>query len=130
MEEGILTAEKTDEMIVNAVKELIQGRGYENVKANAEGYETPARLTTGDKFFIPDITAISRSGAKNYFEIAIKQEDIKTIASKWRLLSELAKRKNGKFILVVPYGNLRFVNDILKRFYEIEATIAKVGFKA
>ena len=129
MEDGILTTEKSEELILNVLKELINGRGFENVKANADGYDTPSKLTSNGKTFIPDITA-SRNGAKNYFEVALKTDNINAVASKWRLLSELAKIKQGKFVLVVPYGNLRFVNDVLKRFYEIEAKVVKVGFKA
>lgn len=100
-------------------------KGFRNIKANTEGFETPRSFTKKDseeEEIIPDITATS-FGSKYYFEIVTKptQNKIKqNLISKWKLLSLLAERKGGKLYLFAPHGNKSFTQNIMSK-YKIKA---------
>lgn len=106
-------ADVYDEKIEQAVESL-QKQGYENIKADLENYELPAKLIRQEDNteFVPDITA-TLNNRKGYFEIAKKTEDQRELVSKWRLLSVLANMKNGSFQIFVPHGHMRFTEQIL-----------------
>ncbi len=46
MENGILTdaQQKDAELIKTLLEKIVNKKGFDNVKANAEGYETPAKI--------------------------------------------------------------------------------------
>lgn len=93
------------------------GRGYSNIKANIEDYDTPTSYTSPSKNleFIPDITCTKQS-KKFYFEIVERTEDIAIKASKWQLLSTLADMKGGKLILFAPRGLKTFTERLIKKY--------------
>ena len=126
MEEGILTMEKDAAVIQEAIESYVAPRGYKNIRANVENFETPSRLSRGKKeeAFIPDITGIL-NGRKSYFELALKTEKIRQVVTKWKLLSKIAAFKRGKFVLLVPSGHFAFTNRLLKK-YPIEAKVVKL----
>jgi len=90
-------------------------RGFSNIKANCEEYETPAQFNRQDEedAFIPDITGL-KTGGKSYIEIATKTENVSRKVSKWKLLSLLAARKGGKLFLLTPRGHKRFAEEVVK----------------
>ncbi len=98
-------------------------KGFEKIKANTEGYETPKSFTrqTGteeESAVTPDVTAINH-GAKCYFEIAVKPNDRslrRRLVSKWKLLSFLAERKGGQLYLFAPHGNKSFTQGIIEQY--------------
>jgi len=101
-------------------------KGFRNIKANTEGFETPRSFMKKDgeeeDAVIPDITATS-FGSKYYFEIVTKptQNKVKQkLISKWKLLSFLAERKGGKLYLFAPHGNKSFTQNIMDK-YKIKA---------
>lgn len=102
-------------------------KGFRNIKANIEGFETPRSFMKKNaeeeaNAVIPDITATS-FGSKYYFEIVTKptQNKIKqNLISKWKLLSLLAERKGGKLYLFAPHGNKSFTQKIMEK-YKIKA---------
>lgn len=102
-------------------------KGFRNIKANTEGFETPRSFMKKnaeeeDDAVIPDITATS-FGSKYYFEIVTKpkKNQIKqNLISKWKLLSLLAERKGGKLYLFAPHGNKSFTQNIMDK-YNIKA---------
>lgn len=124
--QGELTDTKQESTIRKALNNIPTLRRFEKVRANIDGFETPARLTQrdNDNSYIPDITAV-KNGRKSYFEIAIKSARRKHIIRKWRLLSELARIKKGKFYLLVPRGNYAFVQRTLSQ-HPIEAEVVKI----
>ena len=113
-------------------------KGFKNIKANAEGYETPKsfnrQVEEGEDLITPDATATS-FGSKSYFEIAVKPNDRglrQRLISKWKLLSFLAQRKGGQLYLFAPHGNKSFTQDIMRR-YGIKArfiSLSKVALPA
>lgn len=126
MEEGILTTEKDAALIRDAIEGYVSPRGFKDIRANIENFETPARLSREEKdnAFIPDITGVL-NGRKSYFEVALKTEKIRQVVTKWKLLSTIARFKRGKFILLVPSGHYAFTNRLLKK-YPIEAKVVKI----
>ncbi len=114
------------EMIHTAIHYL-ENKGYEQIRADLDDYEKPARLTRQgtDEGYVPDITA-RKNGGKFYFDVvtANKDEHLHTVG-KWRLLSTLAEHRNGKLMLFVPYGKMNFTNRILQD-NNIEAEVMKI----
>lgn len=108
---------------VNYVKNL----SFEDIKARYEDFDEPATLKMkgSDVEFTPDITA-TKNGAKYYFEIADRTEDQSHVISKWQLLSTLATMKGGDFKIFVPYGSMKYTNDILKS-KDIQAEVVKLS---
>ena len=129
MENGILTEgqQKDPELIQALLDKIVNKKGFENVKANAEGYETPAKIRRSkesEEYFIPDVTG-EVNGRKSYFELGMKSSDERDLVTKWRLLSSLAQFKHGKLYLAVPRGHMAFTNRILAD-YPIQAEVVKI----
>ena len=129
MENGLLTEaqQKDTDLIEKLLEKIVNKKGFESVKANAEGYETPAMIHFRDdneKFYIPDVTGVV-NGRKSYFELAMKTSDERDLVTKWRLLSDLATLKHGKLYLAVPRGHMAFTNRILND-YPITAEVVKI----
>lgn len=117
------------EKIISRITNWIAKRGFENIKANVEGFETPTSfsVSSDEELVTPDITAVSY-GSKSYFEIATKKDkrkDVQKLVSKWKLLSTLAKHKGGQLYLFAPRGHKQFTQDIIKD-YAIEANFLSI----
>lgn len=129
MEQGILTEVKESALIRQMVEEVVTPKGYNDIKANIEDYETPARLSRRkddeEEAFIPDATGVL-NGRKSYFELALKTDSIRQVVTKWQLMSNVASFKRGKLFLVVPRGHFAFASRLLNQ-YPIEAEIIKMA---
>ncbi len=102
--------------------ELLQKKGYKDIKADLPDFDQPTRFTekTSEKTFAPDMTAETLMG-KDYFKIVEgDKENTQEVVSKWKLFSNLAKLKNGKFFLLVPYGKKKYTTELVKE-YNIDA---------
>ncbi len=104
------------------VIEWVNNRGFLNVKANVENFETPTSYSSSNNIeFIPDITGV-KSDKKFYFEIVERTTDVSIKTSKWKLLSTLAALKGGKLILFIPRGLKSFTERLVKK-YDINAQL-------
>ncbi len=92
----------------------IENLGYENIKADIEGYDTPkAYHKKGSDFIItPDIVA-EKSGRKHYFEVSLKSEKPNLLKSKWRFLEVLTRMKDNRFKIITYRGHYKFTQDML-----------------
>ncbi len=130
MEEGILTVhqEKDSDMIRQVVEEVVSPRGYKDIRANLEDYESPSKLMRrqGDEeeFFIPDATGVI-NGRKSYFELALKTDKVRQVVTKWKLLANMAAFKRGKLFLIAPRGHYAFASRLLNK-YAIQAEIVRL----
>jgi hypothetical protein len=128
MEQGILTEAKEAGLIRQMVEEVISPKGYNDVKANVDDFETPAKLTRRkdgeEEYFIPDATGVL-NGRKSYFELAVKTDAVRQVVTKWQLMSSVANFKRGKLFLVVPRGHYAFASRLLGQ-YPIEAELVKM----
>ena len=92
----------------------IENLGYENIKADIEGYDTPkAYHKKGSDFIItPDIVA-EKAGRKHYFEVSLKSEKPNLLKSKWRFLEVLTRMKDNRFKIITYRGHYKFTQDML-----------------
>lgn len=107
--------------------DYVENLGFENIRARYEGYEEPAglKMQGEDKSFTPDITAM-KNGGKYYFEIADRNEDPVEVVGKWKLMSTLAEMKDGDFRIFVPYGSMKYTNEIITK-KNIKAEVIKLS---
>ncbi|MBX2842368.1 MAG: hypothetical protein KTR26_11400 [Flammeovirgaceae bacterium] len=105
----------------------IKKTGFDEIKADFEGMELPAKLVnrSTEQVFIPDATAKNRNGIKAYFEISCKVTDTEPLVSKWKLIDTLAKMKEGIFKIFVPSGTMRFTQELITQ-HNINATLVKI----
>lgn len=93
----------------------LENLGYENIKADIDGYETPTSFVKkgSDITITPDIVA-EKANRKHYFDIALKSEAPKLLKSKWRFLEVLSRMKNHRFKLITKRGHYKFANEMLQ----------------
>jgi len=105
--------EKYSEILNDSVTYLEQ-RGYEDIKADMEGYDTPKSYNKkgSDVSITPDIVAI-KEGRKHYFDISLKSEKPKLLKSKWLFLNTLSTLKSHRFRLITTRGHYKFTNEML-----------------
>lgn len=107
--------------------ELLQSKGYKEIKADLPDFEHPTRFTekNSDKTFAPDLTGETLMG-KDYFKIVEgDKENRQDVVSKWKLFSNIAKLKNGRFFLLVPYGKKKYATELVKE-HNIDAQMLKL----
>lgn len=110
----IYTDKKKYSDILNESVSYLAQRGYENIKADTEGYETPKSFNKmGSNISItPDIVA-EKEGRKHYFELSLKSDKPKLLKSKWLFLNTLSALKSHKFRLITTKGHYKFTNEML-----------------
>jgi len=108
-----LDKEKYSDILSDSVTYLEQ-RGYEDIKADIEGYETPKSYNKkgSDISITPDITAI-KEGRKHYFDISLKSAKPRLLKSKWLFLNTLSTLKSHRFRLITTRGHYKFTNEML-----------------
>ncbi|MBO3115797.1 hypothetical protein J4050_03515 [Winogradskyella sp. DF17] len=106
--------DKYKDILENSVTYLEQ-LGFENIKADTEGYETPKSfIKKGSEVTItPDIVA-EKNGTKHYFDISLKSEKPNLLKSKWLFLNTLSAVKSRHFRLITTKGHFKFTNEMLE----------------
>ncbi len=108
--------------------QLLESKGYKNIKADLPDFEQPTKFIEkeSEQAYAPDLTGQTLLG-KDYFEIVdSKDKDENNVISRWKLFSNIARIKNGKFFLLVTHGYNAYVQKILKN-YDIEANVLKLA---
>ncbi len=105
--------EKYKDILENSVDYLEQ-HGFENIKADTDGYETPKSFIKkgSDVSITPDIVA-HKNGKKHYFDISLKSEKPKLLKSKWLFLNTLTALKSHHFRLITTKGHYKFTSEML-----------------
>lgn len=105
--------EKHSDFLSDSVDYLKQ-RGFENIKADVEGYETPKSYSKmgSDISITPDIVA-EKEGRKHIFDISLKTPKTRLLKSKWLFLNTLSNLKSHKFRLITTRGHYKFTNEML-----------------
>jgi hypothetical protein len=106
--------EENQEILLESLAYLEQ-RGFENIKADAEGYETPKSYHKKDSDVVitPDIVA-ERAGVKHYFEISLKTAKPRLLKSKWQFLDTITRMRNQRFKIITRRGHYKFTDEMLK----------------
>jgi hypothetical protein len=127
----LYTKKKTDDYtsLAEQVINYAVRSGYEDIKADFTGYDSPASLTMVNQQVVltPDFTA-KRGNNKYYFELVVKNQDEaeqRTLVSKWKALESIAKMKGGNLRLFVPHGSYKFAAELLHD-HGIEAKLTKM----
>lgn len=104
----------------------LENRGFENIKADVEGFETPkSYIKRGSEVTItPDIVA-ERDGEKHIFEISLKSKKPRLLKSKWLFLDVLSKMKNFRFKIITTRGHYKFTNETLSEI-NLEKKLIKI----
>jgi hypothetical protein len=92
----------------------LQNLGYENIKADLEGYETPKSYYKkgSDVTITPDIVA-EKEGRKHIFDISLKTPKTNLLKSKWIFLNTLSALKSHNFRLITTRGHYKFTDEML-----------------
>ncbi len=108
-----LDKKENEEALIDSINYL-KHKGFENIKADVEGYETPKSYLKKDSdvTITPDIIA-ERAGIKHYFEISLKSEEPHLLKSKWRFLDVLTRMKNHRFKIITRRGHYKFTEEML-----------------
>ena len=106
---------KENETILLDTIQYLESKGFENIKADIDGYETPKSYhKKGSAITVtPDVVA-EREGIKHYFEVSLKSTEPHLLKSKWRFLDVLTRMKNHRFKIVTRRGHYKFTHDMLR----------------
>ncbi|NGX83005.1 hypothetical protein [Aequorivita sp. KMM 9714] len=117
--------EENKEIIKESVTYL-EKRGFEQIRANVEGYEAPKSYLKKDSDVVitPDIVA-SRAGIKHYFEISLKTEKPRLLKSKWQFLDTITRMRNQRFKIITRRGHYKFTDELLKEL-NLEKNLIKL----
>lgn len=92
----------------------LKATGFENIKADMEGYETPKsylRKESGNPI-TPDIVAV-KNGRKYFFDISLKSEKRRLLKTKWLFLDTLSRMKSQRFRIITTRGHYKFTDTLL-----------------
>ena len=93
----------------------MEARGFNNIKADMEGFESPKsyiKKSTGNPV-TPDITA-TKNGRKYLFDISLKSEKPTMLKSKWVFLDTLSRMKSNRFRIITFRGHYKFTDTLLQ----------------
>lgn len=104
---------ENEAFLEKSIQHLIS-KGYENIQADMEGYETPTSyLRKGsDSSITPDIVA-EKQGRSHFFDISLKSEKPTLLKSKWLFLETLSKMRSGSFRVITTKGHYKFTENML-----------------
>lgn len=93
----------------------LENLGYNNIKADIEGYESPKSYHKkgSDIEVTPDIVA-EKEGRKHIFDLSLKSEKPRLLKSKWLFLNTLSLLKSYRFRLITTRGHYKFTNETIE----------------
>ena len=94
--------------------QYLENLGFENIKADIDGYETPKSYKKKDSniSFTPDIMA-EKVGTTHIFDLSLKSEEPRLLKSKWLFLKSLSQLKSYRFSLITTRGHIKFSQDAI-----------------
>lgn len=100
--------------ILNSSINYLQQLGFEDIKADIEGFETPKSYSkmNSDVIVTPDIVA-QKEGRQHIFDLSLKSDEPQLLKSKWLFLNTLSNLKSYRFRLITTRGHIKFTNDML-----------------
>ncbi|MAX70008.1 MAG: hypothetical protein CMC76_02755 [Flavobacteriaceae bacterium] len=117
---------KYSEELSNSISYL-ENLGYNNIKADLEGYETPKSYHKkgSDIDITPDIVA-EKEGRKHIFDLSLKSERPKLLKSKWLFLNTLSQLKSYRFRLITTRGHYKFTNETVDAIHLDTVKLLKI----
>lgn len=112
----MVKVEKSDNaaFLIKSIQHL-EATGFENIKADMEGYETPKSYARKGKeeLITPDIVAI-KNGRKYYFDISLKSPRTRLLKTKWLFLDTLSRMNSNRFRIITTRGHYKFTDTLLE----------------
>ncbi len=104
-----------------------QRKAIDTIKSVSEGYEDPKVFVnqTSKEEIQADMSFITSGGAKHYTDIALKEDNVSKLVTRWKLLSMMATAKRGKLHLLTPKGHKMFAQKTIDK-YNISAVIHSI----
>ncbi|WP_138433355.1 hypothetical protein [Winogradskyella algicola] len=117
---------KYSEELSNSISYL-ENLGYNNIKADLEGYETPKSYHKrgSDIDITPDIVA-EKEGRKHIFDLSLKSKRPKLLKSKWLFLNTLSQLKSYRFRLITTRGHYKFTNETIDAIHLDTVKLLKI----
>ena len=117
---------KYSDILENSISYL-ENQGFENIKADMDGYETPkSYLKRGSNIAVtPDIVA-TKEGKKHLFDVSLKSEKPKLLKSKWLFLNTLSNLKSYRFKLITTRGHYKFTHEMLDAINLSDKNLIKI----
>ena len=86
-----------------------------SLRSTADGYDNPQIFTNQatKEQVQPDLSFII-GDATHYSEIALKQENVRALVTRWKLLSTMATFKKGQLHLFAPKGHKVFTKRVVE----------------
>lgn len=106
--------QENTEFLAKSIDHL-EATGFENIKADIEGYETPkSYLRKGsDNKITPDIVAL-KNGRKYFFEISVKSAKPRLLKTKWLFLDTISRMNADSFRIITTKGHYKFTENMLE----------------
>lgn len=117
---------ENEEFVHKSIQHL-EAKGFEKIKADVEGYETPKsfkRKGTG-AIVTPDIVA-RKNGIKYYFEISLKSQKPVLLKSKWIFLDTMSRMKSERFKIITTRGHYKFTDHMLEDINLTNKSLIKI----
>ena len=85
-----------------------------SLKATTEEYDNPKVFTnkSTNEEVQPDLS-FSHGGGEHYSDIALKSDNVRSLVTRWKLLSLMASVKKGQLHLLVPKGHKMFTKKLV-----------------
>ena len=105
----------------------LENLGYNNIKADITGYETPkSYIKKGSDISItPDIVA-EKEGRKHLFDLSLKSEKPRLLKSKWLFLNTLSQLKSYNFRLITTRGHYKFTSETVDAIHLDTVKLLKI----
>jgi len=112
---------------LNDSLDYLKQKGFKNIKADIEGYETPKSYSKvgSDIVITPDIVA-EKEGRKHIFDIGLKSSEPNLLKSKWLFLNTLSNLKSHQFKLITTRGHYKFTNEMLSNINLNDKKLIKI----
>ena len=110
----ILREKEEHQALIQKTIDYLEGNGFDNIKADIEGCETPKSFTmiTEGIGITPDIVA-ENNGRVQYIEVGLKSEDKRLLKTKWKLLKTWAEMKNRTYRVIAHKGSYTFSDKLM-----------------
>ena len=112
----MILEERTEHLaLIKKTITYLEAKGYQNIKADIEGYESPKSFTmkSQDMAITPDIVADTSNGKTQYIEVGVKSEDPELLKSKWKFLKTISEMKDRGFKVISHRGHYTFADQIM-----------------
>ena len=109
------TEDKEHQILIEKTINYLESRGYESIKADIEGYESPKSFlmrSTGIEI-TPDIV-VETNGKVQYIEVGYKAEDADFLKTKWKFIKTLAELKNRHFKVFSHKGCYGYTDQLMR----------------